>query len=86
MKENFDNNIVEKVLNTNEKVDITYNDFDNVSQSKTSDITPKLKLSEPPAVLPKAGTTLLIGSIILATILLVFSIAKLTILNNKMKQ
>lgn len=86
LKENFDNNIVEKVLNTNEKVDITYNDFDNVSQSKTSDITPKLKLSEPPAVLPKAGTTLLIGSIILATILLVFSIAKLTILNNKMKQ
>lgn len=86
LNENFDNNIVEKVLNTNEKVDITYNDFDNVSQSKTSDITPKLKLSEPPAVLPKAGTTLLIGSIILATILLVFSIAKLTILNNKMKQ
>ena len=27
-----------------EKVDITYTDFDGKNQSKTSDVTPKLKL------------------------------------------
>lgn len=85
LKENFDSSIVGKILDTNEKVDITYNDFDGTEQSKTSDITPKLKLAEPPAVLPKAGTTLLIGLAIFATGLLVFSIVKLTVLNSKMK-
>ena len=85
LKENFDSSIVGKILDTNEKVDITYNDFDGTEQSKTSDITPKLKLAEPPAVLPKAGTTILISLAVLATGLLVFSIVKLAVLNNKMK-
>lgn len=85
LKENFDSSIVDKILDTNEKVDITYNDFDGTEQSKTSDVTPKLRLTEPPAVLPKAGTTLLIGFGILATGLLIFSITKLLLLNNKMK-
>ena len=85
LKENFDSSIVGKILDTNEKVDITYNDFDGVAQSKTSDVTPKLQLAEPPAVLPKAGTTILISLAVLATGLLVFSIIKLTVLNNKMK-
>ena len=85
LKENFDSSIVDKILDTNEKVDITYNDFDGIEQSKTSDVTPKLRLTEPPAVLPKAGTTLLIGFGILASGLLIFSITKLLLLNNKMK-
>ena len=85
LKENFDSSIVDKILDTNEKVDITYNDFDGTEQSKTSDVTPKLRLTEPPAVLPKAGTTLLIGFGILASGLLIFSITKLLLLNNKMK-
>lgn len=85
LKENFDSSIVDKILDTNEKVDITYNDFDGTEQSKTSDVTPKLRLTEPPAVLPKAGTTLLIGFCALAIGLLIFSFAKLSILNNKMK-
>lgn len=85
LKENFDSSIVDKILDTNEKVDITYNDFDGIEQSKTSDVTPKLRLTEPPAVLPKAGTTLLIGFGALAIGLLIFSFAKLSILNNKMK-
>ena len=86
LKENFNSNIIDKVLDTNEKVDISYNDFDGTEQSKTSDITPKLKLTEPPATLPKAGTTLLIGLSVLAIGLLIFSLAKILILNNKMKQ
>lgn len=85
LKENFDSNIVNKILNTNEKVDVTYTDLDNKSQAKTSDVSPKLKLTEPPATLPKAGTTTFVAIAILATGLLVFSITKLTILNNKMK-
>ncbi len=85
LKENFDSSIVDKILDTNEKVDITYNDFDGVEQSKTSDVTPKLRLTEPPAVLPKAGTTLLIGFGVLAIGLLIFSFIKLKTLNDKMK-
>ena len=85
LKENFDSNIVGKILNTNQKVDITYTDFDNNNQEKTSDVSPKLKLTEPPVVLPKAGTTLLIGFIVLASGLFVFSLTKLIILNKRMK-
>ena len=85
LRENFDSSIVDKILDTNEKVDITYNDFDGVEQSKTSDVTPKLRLTEPPAVLPKAGTTLLIGFEVLAIGLLIFSFIKLKTLNDKMK-
>lgn len=85
LRENFDSSIVDKILDTNEKVDITYNDFDGVEQSKTSDVTPKLRLTEPPAVLPKAGTTLLIGFGVLAIGLLIFSFIKLKTLNDKMK-
>ena len=85
LKEDSDSSIVDKILDTNEKVDITYNDFDGVEQSKTSDVTPKLRLTEPPAVLPKAGTTLLIGFGVLAIGLLIFSFIKLKTLNDKMK-
>lgn len=85
LKENFDSAIVNKILNTNEKVDTTYTDFDNNSQSKTSDVSPKLKLAEPPATLPKAGTTTFIAITVLAVGLLVFSITKLTILKNIIK-
>lgn len=86
LKENFDNNIVNKILNTNQKVDITYTNFDGNQQSKTSDVSPKLKLSEPPAVLPKAGiTTLLITFGILGIGLSIFSLTKLTIINKKIK-
>ena len=85
LKENFDSAIVNKILNTNEKVDTTYTDFDNKSQSKTSNVSPKLKLAEPPATLPKAGTTTFIAITVLAVGLLVFSITKLTILKNIIK-
>ncbi|MGN1298189.1 MAG: vWA domain-containing protein [Clostridia bacterium] len=86
LKENFDSSIVGKILNTNEKVDITYEDYDGQEQSKTSDVSPKLKLAEPPAVLPKAGITTLIitGSIIVLGIL-TFSTVKLFIINKKLK-
>ncbi len=84
LKENFNSAIVNKILNTNQKVDIDYTDFDDKKQTKTSDISPKLLLEEPPVVLPKAGTITLIGFSVLAIGLFIYSIIKLTILHNKM--
>ena len=85
LKENFDSAIINKILDTNKKVDITFNDFDDVKQDKTSDVTPKLKLVEPPAELPKTGSIMIIGLVTLASTIVIFSFSKLLILNNKMK-
>ena len=85
LKQNFDSAIVGKILNTNQKVDISYTDTSDVKHQETSDISPKLKLTEPPVVLPKAGTITLITCGILVTILLIFSFVKLAILDKKMK-
>lgn len=84
LKENFDSAIVNKILNTNQKVDIKYTDFDEKEQDKTSDISPKIKLTEPPAVLPKAGTITLISFTILAGGLFIYSIIKLINIHHKM--
>ena len=85
LKENFSQEIVDKILDTNEKVDITYADYNGETQNKISDVTPKLKLSEPPAELPKAGTITLIGFTVLALGLFGYSLVRLTILNKQMK-
>ncbi|MCI8760234.1 MAG: VWA domain-containing protein [Clostridia bacterium] len=84
LKENFDSSIVNKILNTNQKVDIDYTDFNDNKQTKTSDISPKIKLTEPPVVLPKAGTITFISLSIVIGGLFIYSIIKLIILHNKM--
>ena len=85
LKENFDSSIVGKILNTNEKVDLTYTDYNDSTTTKTSDVTPKLKLVEPPPALPKAGiaTIIIAGSALL--LIITFTATKLLIINNKMK-
>lgn len=85
LKQNFDSTIVDKILNTNQKVDINYTDTNNNVQTKSSDISPKIKLTEPPATLPKAGTSTLIILAILSIGVLTFSLIKLKVINNKMK-
>ncbi len=100
LKENFDASIVGKILNTNQKVDINYTDLNGKQQTKTSDISPKLKLSEPtnnnnnistknpttsPMALPKAGSFTLIGFGVFVVSLLIYSITKLMILHKKTK-
>lgn len=94
LKENFDSSIVDKVLNTNEKIDIKYKDFNDKDQNKTSTVTPKLKLTEPvvpetpkeaPKELPKAGTQSLIIFISLAAGISIFSIIKFRNISKKMK-
>jgi len=86
LKENFNENIVDEILNTNEKVDISYTDYNDVEQSKTSDVSPKLKLSLPPAKLPAAGLTLFIGLVVLSSVgLVVFFGMKYITINKNMK-
>lgn len=91
LKENFDSNIIEKILNTNEKVDIKYTDPDEKENNKTSDVSPKIILTEPKKdnlpnkELPKAGTPILVGFIVLSLGLSVFSLTKLFIINKKTK-
>lgn len=84
LKENFDSSIVDKLLNTNQKVDITYIDFNEEQQSETSNISPKIKLTEPPVVLPKAGTITFWGFVAFAIGLLMFSSIKLISLYKEM--
>ena len=73
LKKDFDSNIVNKILDTNEKVDITYTNFDGKEVSDTSDVTPKLRLTEPPKVLPKAGTPIVIALFTVGVGIAVFS-------------
>lgn len=84
LKENFDSSIVGKILNTNQKVDIDYTDLEDSKQTKTSDISPKIKLTEPPVTLPKAGGLTFISFSILAGGLLLYSVIRLAIIYKKM--
>ncbi len=85
LKEDFDSNIVDKILDTNEKVDITYTDTNDQDQSDTTDVTPKLKLTEPPAELPFAGTMFMFGAGVVIAGFLVFSIIKYRKINKILK-
>lgn len=86
LKENFDENIINKVLNTNRKLDVTYTDSSNTTNTKSSDITPKVKLTENlPTELPKAGTTIFFGVMgIVIVIAIAFGI-KYILVKNSMK-
>lgn len=85
LKEDFDSNIINKILDTNEKVDISYTDFNDEHVEDTSDVTPKLKLTEPPVVLPKAGTPIMITLFVITIGLLGYSFVKFNNINRNMK-
>lgn len=85
LKEDFDSNIINKILDTNEKVDISYTDFNEEHVEDSSDVTPKLKLTEPPVVLPKAGTPIMITLFVIAIGLLGYSFVKFNNINRNMK-
>ena len=79
LKDNYDSSIVNKILDTNEKVDITYKDFDGTDKTKTSDETPKVRITVPlkgedkttaKTIIPNAGTITLIS---LSVLLVVFA-------------
>lgn len=80
LKDSFDENIIGKILDTNENLDVTYNDYDGTSKEKSFDVTPKIRLvaqKEDPTVapkeLPKAGLpSAIIGICALASISIYF--------------
>ena len=72
LKENYSPLIVSKVLNTNSKLDVNFTNLDDTTVNKSSTITPKVKLTEPPTVLPKAGITFMIGFAVVAVVGIVF--------------
>lgn len=89
LKENYSADILDKILDTHTKLDIAYTDSStNVPESKSSDITPQIKLVEPkkeelPKILPKAGKTALYGGItVVAIISVVLGIRYLKIKND----
>lgn len=96
LKENFNSEIVGKILNTNEKVDITYTDYTDSTVYKTSDVTPKLKLIEPttpitpekelPTVLPKAGLDTIMTLLVTSITFVFFFAGKILLINKKIKK
>lgn len=91
LNEKYDEKILDKVLNTNSKLDLTYTDSSNKANTKSSDISPKIKLTEPkvqeelPKELPKAGTSTLFGCIALIVIVSTIFGIRYFILKNKIK-
>jgi hypothetical protein len=57
LKNNFNEEIIDKILDTNEKVDIVYKDFDGTDKSDSSDVTPKIKLNAVPQPEPPNDVT-----------------------------
>ena len=86
LKDNFDEKIIGKILDTNEKIDLVYKDFDGTSVHKLSDVTPKIRLvaqSDPTVAkeeLPKTGlpyAIIGISTLVLASILLGYKTRKI---------
>ena len=88
LKKEYSSSIVDKILNTNEKVDITYTDIDEKPQDKTSDISPKLKLVEPdiaPTPLPATGSPLFYAFFIVSGLILAFCFIRVVVFNRRTK-
>ena len=86
LKDNFDEKIIGKILDTNEKIDLVYKDFDGTSVHKLSDVTPKIRLvaqGDPTVAkeeLPKTGlpyAIIGISTLVLASILLGYKTRKI---------
>lgn len=95
LKENFDEKIIDKVLNTNTKLEVNYTDpTTNKEETKSSTITPKLKLTEPaveepkedlPKVLPKAGSNIAFGILCIASIVAIVLGIRYNVIKRNMK-
>ncbi len=85
LKEDFDSSIVGKILDTNERVDISYTDLNGEPVEDTSDVTPKLRLTEPPVKLPAAGTPIMIALFVVVVGVIIYSFIRFNTLNRNMK-
>ena len=95
LKEEFDPQILDVLLNTNDGIDLDY-DLDGEPQHQHSDESPQIKLTEPekpvekpadvaPIPLPKAGQTTIIVLGVIATGLSLFFLVRYNMIKNKMK-
>ena len=74
LKANIDEAILDKVLDTNEKVDITADEVDNVL---TSEVTPKVRVAMEnisPTPIPQTGSTYTLGLVIAIVIIATMAI------------
>ena len=85
LKRDFDSSIVGKILDTNERVDLSYTDFNGKTAEDTSDVTPKLRLTEPPVKLPAAGTPIMIALFVVVVGVSIYSFVRFNTLNRNMK-
>lgn len=85
LKENYDNSVLNKIIKTNEKVDVNYIDPDGNKQSKTTDVSPTLKLTEP-TILPAAGLPTIIIIAICFSGFVIFTLIRYLKINHDMKQ
>ena len=85
LKRDFDSSIVGKILDTNERVDLSYTDFNGKTAEDTSDVTPKLRLTEPPVKLPAAGTPIMIALFVVVVGVIIYSFVRFNTLNRNMK-
>lgn len=80
LKQEYNEEIINQILDTNEKVEVNYKDFDGTTKTENSDTTPKIKvISETPAqeptppsdntvapdILPKTGLNMFFITLIL---------------------
>ncbi len=83
---NYDSGIINKVLNTNTKLDISYTDSSNETNTKSSDITPKLKLTENlPTEIPKAGNQIFFGGFVIILAIAIIIGIRYFIIKNEIK-
>lgn len=92
LKDNYSPSIVNKILDTNEKVVITYKDFDKTDKTKTSTDTPKVRINKSddptvvPDIIPKAGNTTLTLIVAIVGALAVLSGARILKMNHDIKK
>lgn len=58
LKDEFNEKMIDQILDTNQKVEINYKDFDNTEKTTESTVTPKLKLTAIKAEEPKTEPTI----------------------------
>lgn len=84
LKQNYSAEIVNKVLSTNSKLDLAYTSASSENITKSSSVSPKIKLQEPAAI-PKAGKIIFFTFASITFVLLIISGIKFFTIRNKMK-
>ncbi len=97
LKDDYDSAIVDKILDTNEKVVITFDDENGKSQEKESDDTPKVRITEKinnpapkdntvaPKILPKTGSKVIAITLFVVAVIAIALGVRFNILNKNMK-